>query len=87
VTDTLLGMCPVEYQVRQWLELYVGNWNALTRAIYEIGCFLALTAASVMKSCFICGFIGNVLFLDGSLTSSVGCFTPFDILCTYITYD
>ena len=40
VTDTLLGMYPIEHQVHQWLELHGGNWNSLAQAMYEVGCFL-----------------------------------------------
>ena len=39
----------------------------------------------VMKSCIICGFVGIVHFLAGSLISSMGCFAPFEILFTHIT--
>ena len=40
VTHALLGMYPVDHEVHQWLELHVGNWNALASAIYDVGCFL-----------------------------------------------
>ena len=40
VTHALLGMYPVDHEVHQWLELHVGNWNALTSAVYDVGCFL-----------------------------------------------
>ena len=39
ITDTLLGMYPVEHEVHQWLVLKVRIWNTLASAIYDVECF------------------------------------------------
>ena len=72
VAHALLKMYPVKHEVHQWLELQVGYCNALASTIYEVGCFLKSQKKGlhpfVTKSCFICGFVGSVLSLDGGLT-------------------
>ena len=40
VTHALLGMYPEGHEDRTWLEEKIPGWEALGKAIYEIGCFL-----------------------------------------------
>jgi len=40
VTHALLGMYPEGHEVGTWLEEQVPRWEALGKAIYEIGCFV-----------------------------------------------
>jgi len=40
VTHALLGMYPEQHAVHEWLVEKAKEWNALAKAIYDVGCVL-----------------------------------------------